>query len=260
MSDGRLKDRVAIVTGAARGIGLAAAGTLAGEGAHVLLSDIDEAALRPAVAKLRKQGMSVEAASADVADPASVSAMIDRAAGLWGRLDVLVNNAAISDSTPLEALTPERWHKVLAVNLDSVLHCVKAAERQLRSSPTASIINVASTQGIRGQPNAIAYATAKGGVVNLTRCLAVDLGPQGIRVNAVAPGFIDTRMAIQADGSHEHSSDWFQDVFIRHGRLPLRRPGTPEDIAGPILFLAGDESRYMTGQVIVVDGGFTCTY
>ena len=107
----------------------------------------------------------------------------------------------------------------------------------------------------------MAYATAKGGVVNLTRCMAVDFGPEGIRANAVAPGYIDTRMALQKqDGTHEHQTEWYKDIYVKHGRMPLRRAGKPEDVAGPILFLASDDSRYMTGQVLVVDGGFTCTY
>jgi NAD(P)-dependent dehydrogenase (short-subunit alcohol dehydrogenase family) len=148
----------------------------------------------------------------------------------------------------------------MSVNLDSVLYCAQAALPHLQKSPSPSIINIASIQGIRGQPNALAYASAKGGVVNLTRCMAVDFGPVGVRVNAVAPGYIDTRMALMHGGEHEHQTDWFQDVFIKHGRLPLRRPGTVEDVAGPILFLASDDSRYMTGQVLVVDGGITCTY
>ena len=97
--------------------------------------------------------------------------------------------------------------------------------------------------------------------MNLTRCLAVDFGPFGIRANAVAPGFIDTRLALLPDGAgHEHRTQWFQDIYIKHGRLPLRRAGTPEDVAGPIVFLAGDDSRYVTGQILVVDGGFMCTY
>jgi len=173
---------------------------------------------------------------------------------------VLVSNAAITDDTPLAAISPEQWRRVLAVNLDGVLFCAQAAVPHLRHSVNGSIINIASIQGLRGQPDAMAYATAKAGVVNLTRCMAVDLGPLGIRANAIAPGFIDTRMALMHGSIHEHQTDWFNDVFIKHGRLPLRRPGKPEDVAGPILFLASDDSRYVTGHVLVVDGGLTCTY
>ena len=231
------------------------------EGAHVLLSDIDDDVLAIAAEDLAAAGLSVAATRSDVADPASAAAMADAAHARWGRIDILVNNAAISDDTPIDDLTDERWRHVLAVNLDSVLHCTRAALPSLRKSSCASIINIASTQGIRGQPHAMAYATAKGGVVNLTRCMAVDFGPEGIRANAVAPGYIDTRMALQKqDGTHEHHTEWYQDIYVKHGRMPLRRPGKPEDVAGPIVFLASDDSRYMTGQVLVVDGGFTCTY
>lgn len=260
MREGRLQGRVAIVTGAARGIGLSAAGALGREGARVLLSDIDVETLEAAVSRLKGEGLEVMACPADVADRAAVAAMVSDATARWGRLDILVNNAAIPDYTPFADLDPERWHKVLAVNLDSVLYCTQAAMGHLLRSPAASVINIASTQGLRGQPVAMAYATAKAGVVNLTRCMSVDFGPHGVRVNAIAPGYIDTRMAIQADGTHEHRADWFQDVFIKHGRLPLRRPGTVEDVAGPILFLASDDSRYVTGQILVVDGGLTATY
>ena len=257
---GRLQDRVAVVTGAARGIGLGAARKLAGEGARVLLSDVDAAELHKAEQALLKEGLRVAATIADVADPASIARMIDKAVGDWGRLDILVSNAAIVDDAAIADITPERWHKVMAVNLDSVLFGAKAALPHLRKSPSPSIINIASIQGIRGQANAMAYASAKGAVVNLTRCMAVDFGPEGVRVNAIAPGYIDTRMAQMHGGMHEHRTDWFQDVFIKYGRLPLRRPGTVEDVAGPILFLASDDSRYMTGQVLVVDGGITSTY
>lgn len=257
----RLEGRVAIVTGAARGIGLAAARVLALEGAHVLMTDIDADVLDEGTRGLAAAGLSVAAIKSDVADPNCAAVMAEVANNRWGRIDILVNNAAISDDTPIDDLTDERWRYVLAVNLDSVLHCTRAALPSLRKSPCASIINIASTQGIRGQPHAMAYATAKGGVVNLTRCMAVDFGPEGIRANAVAPGYIDTRMALQKqDGTHEHQTEWYQDIYVKHGRMPLRRAGRPEDVAGPILFLASDESRYMTGQVLVVDGGFTCTY
>ena len=260
MREGRLPGRVAIVTGAARGIGLAGADALGREGARVLLSDIEVEALEAAALRLKSEGLDVMACPADVTDRAAVAAMVAAATARWGRLDILVNNAAIPDDTPFAALGPERWHEVFAVNLDSVLYCTQAAMGHLLRSPAASVINIASIQGLRGQPVAMAYATAKSGVVNLTRCMAVDFGPLGVRVNAIAPGYIDTRMAIQPDGTHEHRTDWFQDVFIKHGRLPLRRPGTVEDVAGPILFLASDDSRYVTGQILVVDGGLTATY
>ncbi len=257
---GRLQDRVALVTGAARGIGLAAARALAEEGARVLMCDLDEDVVRDAAEDLRKDGLTVQAIKVEVSNLASIAHAVAAAASAWGRLDILVSNAAITDDTPFESISAERWHRVMNVNLDSVLYGAQAAIPHLRRSPCASIVNVASIQGLRGQPNSMAYATAKGAVVNLTRCMAVDFGPLGVRVNAVAPGYIDTRMALMHGNVHEHQTDWFQDVFIKHGRLPLRRPGKAEDVAGPILFLASDDSRYVTGQVLVVDGGLTCTY
>lgn len=257
----RLTGRVALITGAARGIGLAAAQRLAGEEAHVLLSDIDADVLTEAATELTRQGLGVDAIACDVADPASVGAMVAKAAANWGRIDIVVNNAAISDDTPIEELSDERWRHVLAVNLDSALHVARAALPYLKKSPSGSIVNIASVQGIRGQPHAMAYATAKGGLVNLTRCMAVDFGPFGIRANAIAPGYIDTRMAEQKhDTPHEHQTDWFQDIYFKYGRMPLRRAGKAEDVAGPILFLASDDSLYVTGAVLVVDGGFTATY
>jgi NAD(P)-dependent dehydrogenase (short-subunit alcohol dehydrogenase family) len=256
----RLNGRVALITGAARGIGLGAARRLAQEGARVFLCDIDGMELQRALAGLLAEGHKADGLEADVGDRASIAGMIERAAGRWGRIDVLINNAAVVDDSTIEQLSPESWDRVMRVNLDGVVYCTQAALAHLRKSPSASVIHIASIQGIRGQPAAIAYGAAKGAVVNLTRCMAVDFGPMGIRVNAVAPGYIDTRMALMHGGEHEHHTDWFHDVFIKHGRLPLRRPGTIEDVAGPILFLASDDSRYMTGQVLVVDGGITSTY
>jgi NAD(P)-dependent dehydrogenase (short-subunit alcohol dehydrogenase family) len=257
----RLSGRVALVTGAARGIGLAAAKRLAEEEARILMSDIDADVLEQATAALAARGLTVAQTVCDVADPTSVTAMVERAVRKWGRIDILINNAAISDDTPIEDLSDAHWRHVLAINLDSALHAAKAALPYLKQSPAGSIVNIASVQGIRGQPHSMAYATAKGGLVNLTRCMAVDFGPFGIRANAVAPGYIDTRMAEQKHGTpHEHRTDWFQDIYFKYGRMPLRRAGQPDDVAGPILFLAGDDSLYMTGTVLVVDGGFTATY
>jgi NAD(P)-dependent dehydrogenase (short-subunit alcohol dehydrogenase family) len=257
----RLSGRVALVTGAARGIGLAAAKRLAEEEAKVLLSDIDADVLAKAATDLERAGLTVRATLCNVAEPESVAAMVNMAVKNWGRIDILINNAAISDDTPMEDLSDTHWRHVLSINLDSALHVARAALPHLKRSPSGSIINIASVQGIRGQPHSMAYATAKGGLINLTRCMAVDFGPFGVRANAVAPGYIDTRMAQQKhDTPHEHETDWFQDIFFKYGRMPLRRAGKPEDVAGPILFLASDDSLYVTGTVLVVDGGFTATY
>jgi len=227
----------------------------------VLMADVDGPVVGTEAEKLQGLGLQATALAADIACPDSVRQMVRAATTRLGGLDVLVNNAALGDECAFEDITEGHWQRILSVNLDGAMLCTREALPVLKKSPAASIVNIASIQGFMGQPNAAPYATAKGGLVNLTRCMAVDFGPWGIRANAVAPGFIDTRMALLADGSgHEHRTDWFREVFIKHGRLPLRRAGLAADIAGPVAFLAGDDSAYVTGQVLAVDGGVTCTY
>ena len=260
MPENHLAKRIAIVTGGARGIGLATGKALAQAGARVLLADIDEKEVNSASAHLCSEGLIVTPCSVDIANSESTLNMVERALKAYGNLDILVNNAAVSDDTPFEALSQEHWQNIININLNGAYYCTKAALPALKQSSTAAVVNVASIQGLRGQPDALAYATAKGGLVNMTRCMAVDFGPMGIRVNAVAPGFINTRMAQLSTGDHEYDTQWFKDIFIKHGRLPLRRTGTPEDVAGPIVFLASDDSRYITGQTLVVDGGVLCTF
>jgi NAD(P)-dependent dehydrogenase (short-subunit alcohol dehydrogenase family) len=257
----RLHDRVAIVTGGARGIGEAITARLAGEGARVLIADIDGDAVVETAWRLgHEAGTDVTGVKTDISDPKSVETAVAATVARWGRLDILVNNAGILDTTPLNELTYERFTQVLKVDLDGALICTVAAVRHLARSPCARILNIASIMGLRGSRDSIPYSTAKGGLVNLTRCLAVDLADKGIVVNAIAPGFIDTRMARLPDGSHEHQTDEFKEVYLRHGRLPLRRTGRPEDIAGPALFFCSDDCRYVTGQVLVVDGGVSATF
>ena len=122
------------------------------------------------------------------------------------------------------------------------------------------ILNIASIQGVRGWPNQLAYATAKGAIVNFTRALAAELAPYEIMVNALAPGFVDTPMSILPDGSHEYDAAWFQDIYVKYGRIPLRRFGKPADMAGPAFFLCSDDSCYVTGQIVMVDGGASATF
>ncbi len=251
-----LDGKVAIVTGSAHGIGNAIARRLAEEGADVIIGDVDgDAAEREAAAIDGAEAMRLDITKRD-----QINATLRHVEKKLGRLDILVNNAAILDIAPFDRLTYERFSEVLRVNLDGALLCCLAAVPVLEKSGGGKILNIASIMGIAGSKESIPYSTAKGGIVNLTRCLACDLASKNIQVNAIAPGFIDTRMATLEDGSHEHDTDYFKTVYLQHEKIPAGRAGLPDDIAGPAFFLCSDDSRYVTGQILAVDGGVTMTF
>ena len=253
----RLEGRIALVTGGGRGIGESIARRLAQEGAIVWVADIDEP-MAKSVADLLDHAV---AARVDITDDWSVAQLAATIEAKHGRLDILVNNAAILDIIELSKLTAAHCARVLEVNLNGAVRVSLAMVPLLRKATHGGkILNTASVNGLRGTPDNIPYSIAKGGIVNLTRCLAVDLGADNITVNAVAPGFIDTRMSLLPDGTHEHKTQVFEDVYIKYGRIPLRRPGKPDDIAGPALFFCSDDSCYVTGQILAVDGGMLSTF
>ena len=205
-------------------------------------------------------GQTVIPTEVDIADQASVARLATLVRERLGELHILVNNAAILDMTGIEGLTVERFEHVLKINLTGAVACTMAL-LPFMTAGWGRILNIGSIMGERGQPDAIPYSTAKGGIANFTRALAADIGKRGITVNAIAPGFIDTRMALLPDGSgHEHDTDWFKDIYLKYGRILLGRAGTPEDVAGPALFLCSEDSRYVTGQVLLVDGGVSATF
>src|SRR3954451_5678051 len=203
----RLKERVAVVTGGAQGIGFGIAARLAEEGAAIVIADIKADAAREAAERIARAGGEVAAIEVDIGDDVSVAQFASELERLHGRCEILVNNAAISDSTGIEQMTMTRYHEVIRVNQDGAVRMTLALLPLIKKAgPGRRILNIASIMGVRGWPDAIPYSTAKGAIVNFTRALAADLAPHGIMVNAIAPGFVDTPMSILPDGSHEYDS------------------------------------------------------
>lgn len=257
----RLEDRVAVVTGGAQGIGLGIGTRLAEEGAIVILSDIAYDKAKASAAKLVEQGLRVGAAKVDIADAASVAALARQVDEAHGRCEILVNNAAVGADTHIETMSFETYQRVIGINQDGAVRMAMAFVPLIKKAGEGRrILNIASILGLRAWPNQIAYATAKGGIVNFTRALACDLAPHNIMVNAIAPGFVDTPMSIRPDGSHEYDADWFRDIYVKYGRIPMRRYGKPADMAGPAFFLCSDDAQYVTGQTLSVDGGASATF
>ncbi|KKB85181.1 hypothetical protein VW29_07580 [Devosia limi DSM 17137] len=255
-----LAGRMALVTGSARGIGKAIAGRLMELGATVLIADRDADLAHEVAASFVTAGYDAHAIALDITDPASIAALTQCVDARWGRLDILVNNAAVLDSTPLADLTMEHFRRIQEVNQNGGLAVTLEMLPLLKQSPHPRIVNIASIQGVRGTVDSLAYSSAKGGVVNMSRALAVDLAPDGILVNCICPGFVDTRMALMPSGDHEHETDWFKDIYIKYGRIPLRRAAQPDDIAAATAFFCGDDCRYVTGQMLLVDGGVSATF
>ena len=237
----RLTGKRAIISGAAQGIGKAIAERFAAEGASLLLADIDAAGVEALAAALGQQAI-----VADVSKRAEVAAIVARAADLWSGLDILVNNAGVTHAAELDDLTEEDFDRVLAVNLKSALWATQAVARLM--APGSAIVNMSSVNAVLAIPNQIPYVVSKGALKQLTNVTALALAPKGIRVNAIGPGSIMTDMLreIMADPAA-------QDRTL--SRTPLGRCGEPEEIAAVALFLASDESSYITGQTIYPDGG-----
>ena len=256
----RFEGQTALVTGAARGIGLAIAARLLSEGATVVLADIDgEEAERATKGLPAGSASRAVPAELDIRDEAACRRLVDEIGDRHSRLDVLVNNAAILDATPVESLTLDRFREVTRVNLDGALVCTLAAI-PLMERAGGRILMTASIMGLVGSPDSVPYSSAKGGLVNMVRALACDLAPRGITVNGIAPGFIDTRMARTPDGGHEHETEYFKTVYLGYRKIPLGRAGEPDDLAGPAVFLVSSDAAYVTGQILAVDGGVTATF
>ena len=239
-----LSSKVAIVTGGARGIGREIALKLAEVGATVVVSDIAEA--EPVAEEIRAMKRQSLAVQADVSSAADVTTLVEKVISNFGRVDILVNNAGIARDQLLLRMSDEDWDAVLNVNLKSVFLCTRAVLRQMIKQRWGRIISISSIVGIVGNPGQANYASAKAGIIGFTRTIAREVGSRGITANAIAPGFIETKMTQQLGEAQR------QELMKR---IPLGCLGSPRDVAEAVAFLASEEARYITGQVLGVDGG-----
>lgn len=246
----RLQGKVAIITGGAQGIGLVYAKALSNEGARVVLADILDG--ESAASSITANGGEAIFVRTDVSDAGSVQTLADTAEAKFGRIDVLVNNAAIWASLspkPFDHITPEEWDKVMAVNVKGPFLCARAVVPAMRRNGYGRIINISSGTAFKGTPHFLHYVSSKGAVLSLTKALAREVGADGITVNTLAPGFVLSEQVIASPDLVETLS---APVIASRA---IKRDQVPDDLIGPLLFLASDDSRFMTGEVVVIDGG-----
>jgi NAD(P)-dependent dehydrogenase (short-subunit alcohol dehydrogenase family) len=247
-STGRLTGKVAIITGAAQGIGAEYARALSAEGAAVIVGDVSDAS--PVAAAIRDNGGKAVAVNCDVTDAASVKAMVATALEHFGRVDILVNNAALFGKLkrkPFEDIESAEWDRMMAVNVRGAFECVKAVSPVMRSQKYGKIINIASGTVFKGQTNLLHYVTSKGAIVAMSRSLAREMGEDGIRVNTLAPGLV-----MSENVKSNYATGQVQGTVNSRA---IKREITPEDLCGTLIYLCSSESDFVTGQVIVVDGG-----
>ncbi|HXM63835.1 MAG TPA: glucose 1-dehydrogenase [Terriglobales bacterium] len=248
-----LSNQVAIVTGSGRGLGAAIAAGLAAAGASVMLCSRTKDEVDRTAEEIAKSGVKVAATVVDTSDRDSCQRLVDQTVARFGRLDVLVNNAGIDVIMPAEQLTDDSWEQVLNVNLKGYFICSQIAARQMLAQGSGgSIINNSSICSLVGVRGLTAYSAAKGGVNQLTRVMAVEWAQRGIRVNAIAPGYFDN---VMQGATNEHARAEKQKQVITF--TPMARRGRPDELVGPVVFLASEASSYITGAILFVDGGYT---
>ena len=248
----KLKDKVAVVTGAAGGIGQAIAELFAREGARVALADRDATRLREVADAISASGGDIAAFEVDVSDGASVTRMVDAVASRFQRLDILVNNAGIRYVKPFLEYSEEEWRKTLDVNLTGLFLCCRAVVPHMLRNGRGKIVNVGSVAGEFGRPHRIAYCASKGGAIAFTKALAVDLSGKNICVNALAPALIDTPLNATYANDAALADVWGKELLVR-------RWGRPQDVSAAALYLASDDADYVTGVVLAIDGGWTAS-
>ena len=255
-----LKDQVCIVTGAGQGLGRVVALEMAAEGAAVILLERNAETAAAVEAEIGRRGGRAQPYALDVTDYDAYGAAVADVLRKFGKIDVLVNNAAINPPTATILQDKlEDWRRTIQINLEAVYMGSKLAAPHMAQRKSGRIIHIASIQGFASSGTVGSYNAAKGGILALTKSMAVELGPYDILVNAVAPGFMLTPMSI-VDGVDETKTPEFIEWYVNKGKIPLRRTGYPEDVSGTVIFLASSYCRYMTGQLLVVDGGLMSTF
>ena len=247
-----LNGKVAVITGARKGMGRSHALTLAKAGVKVVVADISLEDCQKVVEEIKKNGGEALAIKCDVSQKSEVDEMVKKAIEKFGKIDILVNNAGICQFKPFLELTEEDWDKTLDINLKGYFLCAQATAKEMVKQKSGVIINIASVamgqQGV-GMPNIVHYCASKGGIAGMTEALAVELAPYNIRVNAISPGMIETSMI-----SSVKQDPKMMEAML--ARVPMRRVGRSEEVSNLVLFLASDDSSYMTGSTVVIDGGW----
>lgn len=253
-----MRQQIAIITGAGSGIGRACAHQLAARGHAVVIADINATAAQTVADEIIRAGGRATGIGADIRSDAQL--MVDKAVSVYGRVDILVNNAGIFYPADFLQTPFEEWHRAVDVMFYGATKCSRAvAQKMVAQGGGGQIVNISSVNAFLGAPLSSHYNTAKGAIDQLTRCLAVELAPHRILVNGVAPGFVETPMAV-VDGVNEHSTADFKQFYVQRRRIPLARPAEPDEIATVVTFLAEGTATYLTGHTIVVDGGLTVTF